>query len=229
VLQKSLLLTYSDSQAWVDAIKNQVVSLLDHAMQNAGVIIAGDHRRSQMLAQRLTEYGAQVTIVREQDVESFKKLSSTQAVIVWPEGKPWFGAELAAHVSSGTYVIDAGIGSLLANGIETATSQGALLIRVNIWPTLTGLLITLQESARVQESALGWITWEGVPVVAGGAIGTDGAVIVDSVKHPTRIIGIADGRGGVLFHYSQQHLANLRIITEMINRQRLAPEMVEDV
>lgn len=37
-----------------------------------------------------------------------------------------------------------------------------------------------------------------IPVVSGGKIGSWGTVVVDSVIHPTKVIGIADGNGGLL-------------------------------
>jgi 4-hydroxy-2-oxovalerate aldolase len=38
----------------------------------------------------------------------------------------------------------------------------------------------------------------GIPVVSGGFIGAKGTIVVDSVIHPTTVIGIADGNGGIL-------------------------------
>jgi hypothetical protein len=38
----------------------------------------------------------------------------------------------------------------------------------------------------------------GVAIVAGGVIGARGRIVVDSIKNPGRVIGIADGMGGLL-------------------------------
>jgi hypothetical protein len=37
----------------------------------------------------------------------------------------------------------------------------------------------------------------GLLMIAGGAIGTEGSVVVDSISRTTRVIGIADGRGRI--------------------------------
>ena len=73
--------------------------------------------------------------------------------------------------------------------------------------------------------ALGWETLDGVPVVAGGAMGKDGDVIVDSVHHPTRVIGVCDGQGGVRFRYREQEAERVRRVQTEINRLRVAPQL----
>jgi 4-hydroxy-2-oxovalerate aldolase len=228
LLQHTLALPYSDSQTWVEALKNQTISLLGSDLRDTKIVIAGDHRRSQMLAPRLADYGAQVTIMAQDDASFETQLGEARAVIAWPEVESWFGANFAQHLSAGAYLIDAGIGSILPDGIQKAHERGALPIRVNSWPTISGVLISAHESAQVRASALGWEAWEGVPVVAGGAIGEAGAVIVDSIQHPTRIIGVADGRGGVSFQHNPEYLARLLTVTEIINRQRVAPELLHE-
>jgi hypothetical protein len=65
---------------------------------------------------------------------------------------------------------------------------------------------------------------DGVPVVAGGAMGHSGDVIVDSVRHPTRIIGVCDGQGGVRFRFSQIEAENVRRVQTEINRRLVTPQ-----
>src|SRR5690606_37591655 len=70
ILERSHLLTYSDSRVWAEAVKDQIVRLLNEQVQGADIVIAGDHRRSRLLALMLIDYGAEVTvIVRERNEE----------------------------------------------------------------------------------------------------------------------------------------------------------------
>ena len=39
----------------------------------------------------------------------------------------------------------------------------------------------------------------GISVVAGGILGEEGDVVVDSIIEPSKVIGIADGRGNLLY------------------------------
>ena len=73
--------------------------------------------------------------------------------------------------------------------------------------------------------ALGWEVLDGVPVVAGGAMGQSGDVIVDSVHHPTRVIGVCDGQGGVRFRFRDEETERVRRVQAEINRRLVAPQL----
>jgi hypothetical protein len=45
---------------------------------------------------------------------------------------------------------------------------------------------------------LGEHTMGGYSIVAGGVIGAAGDIVVDSISRPARILGVADGQGGLL-------------------------------
>ncbi len=77
--------------------------------------------------------------------------------------------------------------------------------------------------------ALGWETLDGVPVVAGGAMGKSGDVIVDSVHHPTRVIGVCDGQGGVRFRFRDEETERVRRVQAEINRRLVAPQLTRTV
>lgn len=250
-LKQSRLLTYSDDRIWLDAVENQIVRLLEEVVDGVPIVIAGDHPRSRRLALRLADRGAQVALVcdpgrtrstadplaylaheaarlpvatLDSDAPELTDwLQRAHLVAAWPREEAWFGSEYVAKLSPETYLIDAGIGSLMPEALDVIWRHGARLIRVNIWPALSGALEQAHESARVCEEALGWSELGGIPVVAGGAIGRDGDIIVDSVNNPTRVIGLADGRGGVVFDYDKQGAARVRRVIEEIHRRLLSP------
>jgi 4-hydroxy-2-oxovalerate aldolase len=254
-LKKTALLTYLDSRVWVEAVEDQVVRLLQENLVRTKITIAGDHFRSQSLALRLAERGAAVTLLSDagqtlsaqmldragsasfegqelsldvlepQCSRALKALSETSAVLVWPRRDPWFGQHYAKQLSKGTFVLDAGIGAILPDGIEEAHRRGCFLLRVNIWPALTGALSAAHESLLESRNALGWETIGDIPVVAGGAMGRSGDVIVDSVKHPTRIIGVCDGKGGVRFRFTEADTRRVGKVQAEINRRLVSPQM----
>jgi 4-hydroxy-2-oxovalerate aldolase len=254
-LKKSLLLTYLDSRVWVDAVEDQVVRLMGEVLDYLLFVIIGDHPKSRFLALRLAERHGKIVImngpegpvdtslveamrpfsfdpdhlkVTYLDVNSsgaMKWLAEARAVIIWPSGKPWFGMNEARHLMPGTFVLDAGIGSILPDGLEEVRHREGMLIRVNIWPSLAAALEAAHESARVCKESLGWEILAGVPVVAGGAMGRRGDVVVDSVRQPTRVIGIADGRGGVLFSYGPEEVEKVRKVLKEITRRLVMPRL----
>ena len=254
-LKKTSLLTYLDSRVWVEAVEDQVVRLLRESLSGSSIVIAGDHPRSRFLALRLAERGATVALLPDPDQTrnaptldhirslsfegselrltlmkpdsgvAFDALSKAAAVLVWPAGSPWFGENFAKRLSKGSFVVDAGIGAILPDGIAEAQRRGCLLLRVNIWPALTGALSAAHESLLETRDALGWGTLAQVPVVAGGAMGRSGDVIVDSVKHPTRVIGVCDGHGGVRFKFNDTDAERVRKVQAEINRRLVAPQL----
>ena len=253
-LGKTTLLTYLDSRVWVEAVEDQVVRLLNENLHGSEIVIAGDHPRSRFLALRFAERGARVTVLTDPSgvssgkVEELRSLSvagdalnlsltaadsedarralsSAQAAVVWPAAQPWFSANFAAHLARNCYLIDAGIGAILPDGIERAQQRSCLPLRVNIWPALTGTLSATHESYIQTRDAFGWEKLAGIPVVAGGAMGRTGAVIVDSVHHPTRVIGVCDGHGGVRFRFDADEAERVRQVQAEINRRLVAPQL----
>lgn len=254
ILKKTALLTYLDSRVWVEAVEDQIVRLLHEELSGIEIVIAGDHARSRVLALRFGERGASVTLLNEQEaggelaVEEIRslslagpelnlschrfdssdgrwKLSTADVVVVWPSVQPWFGEEFARLIPEKAFLVDAGIGAILPDGITEAQRRGCMVLRVNIWPALTGTLAAAHESLIKTTEAFGWEMLDGVPVVAGGAMGHSGDVIVDSVRHPTRVIGVCDGRGGVRFHYHDADAASVRRVQTEINRRLVAPQL----
>jgi 4-hydroxy-2-oxovalerate aldolase len=255
ILKKTALLTYLDSRVWIEAVEDQVVRLLHEDLAAAAIVIAGDHPRSRVLALRFAERGAQISILQDpgncvalSSIESLKSLSlngtelpltsmaadaqsafdalsHANVVVIWPTASPWFGQAHAQYLSPKSYLVDAGIRAILPDGITEAQHRGCLLLRVNIWPALTGALSAAHESLIGTTEALGWETLDGVPVVAGGAMGHSGDVIVDSVRHPTRVIGVCDGQGGVRFHFNEAEAGNVRRVQTEINRRLVTPHL----
>lgn len=245
ILSRTMLLVYSDSRVWAEAVKDQLVGLLHQQMRGTKIVIDGNHPRSRLLALMLLDYGADVTIIADDEVPTHLQalasfslavypdvryvqveqvapyLQAARAVVVWHQGGAAFGKELAVHLRPGTYLIDAAIGSIDPQGLSIARERDALPIRINIWPTLSAALLAAHTSSR---TAAAWGMINGVPVVSGGAIGEAGAVIVDQVAQPGRIIGVADGRGGLAAH-ANAYAEQIRVVTEAINSDRVKPQI----
>lgn len=248
-LKKSLLLTYSDGRVWVDAVVDQVVRLLNEQLADVPIVIVGDHSNGYLLACELAHRRGRVTVLTAAEAgasgargaigaaggaagrdvpcfalgsaEAVARLREARQVVLWTKGPPTFGAHEVRQLQAGAWLLDASIGAVLPDGLEEAHRRGVLPVRVNIWPALAASLLAAHESARVCQTALGWETLAGISVVAGGALGRNGDVIVDSVREPTRVVGVADGRGGVVFSYDPDQAIRVGKVTEEIYRRNL--------
>jgi 4-hydroxy-2-oxovalerate aldolase len=246
ILKNTLLLTYSDSNVWVEAIRDQVVRLLNEETQGAHISIFGADSRSDMLALQLVNYGATISLYdtdgqpyllqlmsafRDEDegilieANSHNHLGNAQVAIVWNKSYEPISLNIVKYLNKGSYLIDAGLGNLTEDELTLAHERGVLPIRVNMWQTLTGALQSAHESAQVRHEALGWSEVNGVKIVAGGAIGAANAVIVDSVKKPTRIIGVANGKGGIVMDYTPEQANNVRKVLSFINDEKVKPNV----
>lgn len=216
LLRRSLLLSYSDSQVWLAAVEEQVTRLLDEVVGGRVLLLAGGHPLLPALASSLARRGAEVWLEGQRGPapEAFDLAAAWAG-----RGGPWEGQDWLGRLPAGAYVLDAGVGSVSQAALASARERGLLPVRINIWPALTGALVAAHESARVRREAMGWATLDGAPVVAGGALGREGDVIVDSVRDPRRVIGVADGRGGVVFDYPPGAVAR---VEEHIRRRVLA-------
>jgi hypothetical protein len=247
VLRKTVLLTYLDSRVWVGAVEDQLARLLAENLEGVRVVIAGDHSKSRLLAVRLTERRARVTILTKQtttvaagppvqppleDSISYVQAGSCEAgdhlagallVVVWPGGAPWFGGAEAARLASDVRVLAADSHAFLREGLEHLQSRKTPVVRVNMWPMLAGTLLAAHESQRICRDSMGWAVIAGISVVAGGALGSSGDVIVDSVREPSRVIGVADGQGKIVFQYTPEQAERVRRVTAEIHSRILMP------
>ncbi|MCP3958322.1 MAG: 4-hydroxy-2-oxovalerate aldolase [bacterium] len=247
-----LLLTYSDSRVWVGAVEDQIVRMLDECLEDRRIAIVGDHPKSRLLAMHLAGRLARVVLLGEaanpsiraaietfsfdptgldvvrlpiQAPEAISRLGEATLVIAWPVSPGDFNRDLVESLPTETPVLDAGIGSLHPDALAEAQRRGMTLLRVNMWPAMAGALEAAHESARVRQESQGRGEVDGIEVVAGGVIGRAGDVVVDSISNPTRVIGVADGGGGVEFNHAASKNERVRRVTEEINRRQVAAHL----
>jgi 4-hydroxy-2-oxovalerate aldolase len=248
-LARSLLLTYSDGMVRVAAIEDQVVRFLGEVVQDVSVVVAGNHPLGVRVGCGLSARGCKVSVVSggdeapgvdragnglvlggasgssrvvfvagDQD-EVAKVFGAARVVIAWPQGDPWFDERCGRHLANGAWLIDAGVGAILPDGVAEARRRGAIPVRMNMWPMLAGALASAHESARIYREAFGWGRIADIEVVAGGALGEAGTIVVDDIRHPKRVLGVADGQGRLRFDYSVEEAEHARRVAEEINRR----------
>ncbi len=105
---------------------------------------------------------------------------------------------------------------------ETAAERGFELIRVDSQVGLSmELELAIQTRKSIRDRGVG--TVDGLKVVSGGMVGLKGTIVVDSVREPIRIIGVADGKGGLLSddnEYSEQvRQVQVALVNSLFNRK----------
>lgn len=113
-------------------------------------------------------------------------------------GQPKVSKDVTCLLPAGTVIIGLGSGSLSKEAMHEATLGGTRVLRLDMRAGLSGQVTTVIESKELFEKVMGRGTLAGVPLVAGGEIGEAGTVVVNSISDPGQILGVADGKGGLL-------------------------------
>jgi 4-hydroxy-2-oxovalerate aldolase len=207
------ILHYSDTEAWSRATVSHVTQLLDGCVNEKHLLLLGDENLVASANQSFTNigastYGQHSTIPEKLD-----------AVIALSPRKPIIDADRVQRLSEDTLLFDAGIGSLHPEAIIEAEKRGLRVVRIDFRPTIAAVARELIHMRGVVKNQMGRGTWDGVGVVAGGVIGNRGEIIVDNFSHPTRIIGVADGTGGI--ESIDESSKDIQAVRASIMRQQL--------
>ncbi len=212
-LKTTHTLTYLDHEMWCRATVAHLANLMGMPLDGNRIAITGVPLLAASVAKSLAEAGAHVIIDKslENEVSGFEgcmgkieamhfedAVVDADAVVALSPRKPAVGAELVAKMKSGATLYDGGIGSIERDAVPEAEQRNIRVVRVDMRPSLAAAALELIGMKRVVDDHMGRDTWNGSQVVAGGLIGRNGEVVVDSISRPTKVIGVADGKGGIL-------------------------------
>jgi len=222
IIKKSRFLTYRDGTALVNAV-DALIFQLNAKFSKEKILILGLNELSIRLALNMSDRGSTI-FMWDSNFEAVKevasalnKLTSTKGkkriysisdphlaiskvgvLIGMQSGLQLITRELVNKLRRKAVVIDAGIGTLHPEAIELGNRKGIQIYRIDMRAGLSGEITTVMETDELLQNILGRDRYNDVPVVAGGLIGKKGDIIIDSISHPEKILGIADGQGGFL-------------------------------
>jgi len=102
--------------------------------------------------------------------------------------------EMVKRTKKNVLIIDGGIGTLSSRALK----EKRRFVRVDSRIGFYGYIDSVVKMENFLENNLGVRKIKGRRFVAGGEIGKKGDIIIDSVRNPKRIIGVADGLGGLI-------------------------------
>ena len=183
------LLFYSDNQVWVDSALD-MVQRLERGLSGKAIVLCGAGPLAEALAFLLPRIGASVVIPTEGD-------SPVTASIVLgaSQKQASVDAALIDRLPAAASVYDLGIGNLTIEAAERARARGFSLYRLDNRAGISSAIVRLLETDNMVTTLMGRVRLRDVDVVAGGLLAPAGAVIVDDIRRPTMIFGVADGAG----------------------------------
>src|SRR5699024_540260 len=105
---------------------------------------------------------------------------------------------LKPHVTHNTFVIDGGINNFSSDFVNEMLNSDVNITRLDTRIALEYQLLSTSDYIKsFFNEGYGQREINGIMVASGGYIGKEGTVIVDNIKQPNQIVGIADGSGGV--------------------------------
>lgn len=204
-LEESVLLHYDDHAMWARAAVSHLTMLLGGRLAGKRIAFTGVSRLVRRAGRECIEAGAicgiDDDIAPMEGAESAKLeslLSESDAVVSLSPRQPRVNAEHVAQMREGSLLYDGGIGSVAREAVPVAEARGIRVVRVDMRPSLAAEAMERIATRNLVLADMGRAELGGVSVVAGGLIGREGEVIVDNIDAPTRVIGIADGHGGIV-------------------------------
>jgi len=246
VVKKSRLLTYKDSDSLVSAADAFICQVAPDLAAKK-IAILGDNASGCKLALKLAEQGAEVTLWGK-DIERLRKIVEGLNLLSLREfsGTIHMSAD-PVEASKGAImlvgivpylrlitipmleamqergiVIDAGVGTIYPDAIEYGIAHGIQLYRLDMRAGLSGEITNVLETLKLTGKVIGTEDYDGIRIVAGGTLGRKGDIVVDSISQPTRVIGVADGSGGLLEEKEKEkYQEELAKAEAMLLRKRL--------
>ncbi|MFC1917394.1 4-hydroxy-2-oxovalerate aldolase [Chloroflexota bacterium] len=222
VVTKSTVLTYMDSDSLVNAADAFICQIVPD-LEGKKVTILGDNIPGCKLALRLAVRGVETTLWGK-DIKRLAKIvegltallhsasvGKIQASVDVIEAAK--GANILVGISpyerlislpmlkamhKEGIVIDAGVGTIYSEAIEYGNNRGMRLYRLDMRAGLSGEVTDVLETMELVDKVVGSEDYDTIRTVAGGVLGREGDIVVDSILQTNKVIGVADGRGGLL-------------------------------
>ncbi|BDG37648.1 NAD(P)-dependent oxidoreductase [Saccharococcus caldoxylosilyticus] len=219
-ISKSQVIPFKPNDVTVESCDLLVRHLFEEDIQGKKVLIFGSGNLASKMALRLAERQAEVFVwARNQEKAStivdalnyiLPKYNDTKIklfhedengfdlMISFLSAENVISADFFNYLKKDGTVIDGGINNFSKDFIEVALNNGVSFIRLDTRIAFHYALMSLNlETFHFFDNVFGTREIEQIRCVAGGILGKQGDVIVDQIKHPTQVIGVANGLGGV--------------------------------
>jgi len=184
------LLFYSDNQVWFDSGLD-IVQRIEGGVTGKRVLLCGDGPLADCFRGALQRIGAAVV-----DRDRLEAREPAPAIVLGAAQKrATIDDALIDRVPVGAGVYDIGIGNLTPAAAERARARGLRLYRLDNRAGISSAIVRLLETDFMVGKLMGHMRVKGVDIVAGGLLAPPGAVIVDDIRDPAVIFGVADGSG----------------------------------
>ena len=183
------LLFYSDNQVWFDSGLD-IVQRLEGGLTDKRILLAGSGPLADCFREALPRIGAAVVDISECGGSDLPAI-----VLGVAQKRETLNAAIVDRLPVGAAIYDIGLGNLSADAASRARARSLRLYRLDNRAGISSAIVRLLETDFMVNKLMGHLRLKEVDIVAGGLLAPPGAIIVDDIRNPTLIFGVADGNG----------------------------------
>lgn len=203
-IQKSRLYLYSDIELWVKSIEN---TILLKNRNHCKVFVNIENNSGLILSQSLKKFNIKITnILNSNDTFDF----------IIGIDKAEINKSFINFTSQNTVIIDGGIGSIDQEYLSYCHDNDIEIIRPDMRAVIETEILQKEKSFELLSFIQGRKKIKNFFVTAGGYYGKNGDIVVDSINHPSCVIGIANGLGGVKYNLNPDELFIMKKFEEEV-------------
>lgn len=129
-------------------------------------------------------------------------VENADVVIGMTQGYPVIDEKMVESLAARALIVDGGVGTVTEEAIGCAKRLGLTIFRLDIRIAFPFMMDCILSTEHFIQNIAGTFVSHGETYVAGGIIGGKGDIVVDQINKPSKIIGIADGKGGILHYHN---------------------------
>jgi hypothetical protein len=184
------LLYYSDNQVWFDS-GFDIVQRVERGVSGKRVMVCGSGPLADCFLGALRRIGADVV----EGGAAAPDRPAPEIVLGAAQKRATIDEALIDRLPGNAAVYDIGIGNLTAAASDRARARGLRLYRLDNRAGVSSAIVRLLETDFMVGKLMGHLQVKGVDIVAGGLLAQPGAIVVDDIRNPAVIFGVADGHG----------------------------------
>ena len=146
-------------------------------------------------------------------VDKIKASKNSDVLIGSSDGKPVINKKMVISLKNNSIIIDAGKGTLTKEAIKIANERKIDIFRVDIFPSLEGLISKTFSMERQIKKLLKKKKIGKINIFNTGKLGDYGDLIVDDIDTPSIVYGICDGKGDFLRKIPQKYKNLIKTLT----------------
>ena len=227
-IKRSNFSLFKPNDITAEAVWEFVVNMLRNRINSQRVSIIGLGNLGTKIALKFLEAGSSITVYRRNFqvansiAETLKVINSfgnknlfvskdhvsacknADIIIGCTPGIPVIDIECIMQAAGIPLCIDVGKNTFTKSAIRFANAKNINIYRTDITSTLEGAISSILRERYIAENCRGRKSYNGINLVSGGIIGSEGDFIVDNFLIPKHVYGVADGSGDLKRELTQK-------------------------